>query len=83
MKKIVGLTLAAAVVLVALWVSGYAATGGKYQYKVVYPASFCATTQNQFEPGRCEDMLNGLGAQGWRLVGSGGPNSSALYFIKE
>jgi len=29
MKKIVGLTLAAAVVLVALWVSGYAATGGK------------------------------------------------------
>jgi len=44
------------------------------------PANLCAA--DRFELGRCEAMLNALGARGWKLVGAS-LNYSIIFFIRE
>jgi|SoiMethySBSTD1v2_1073268.scaffolds.fasta_scaffold2588529_2 hypothetical protein len=54
---------------------------GATEYNVLYgPANLCAV--DRFELGRCEAMLNALGAQGWKLVGAS-LNYGIIFFIRE
>ena len=70
--------MAVSAVLALIW---YATTPRRYEYNVLYgPANLCAA--DRFELGRCEAMLNALGARGWKLVGAS-LNYGIIFFIRE
>ena len=65
----------------ALALGWYAVSPRTYEYRVLYgPANLCAP--DRFELGRCEAMLNALGARGWKLVGAS-RNYGIIFFIRE
>ena len=70
--------MAVSALFVLIW---YATQHKRYEYKVMAaPANLCAASQ--FELGKCEAMLNALGAQGWKLLGAS-PNYGIIFFIRE
>ena len=69
---------AVSVVLALGW---YATTPRRYEYRMLYgPANLCVV--DRFELGRCEAMLNALGAQGWKLI-EASQVYGAMFFIRE